>query len=148
MMDTLTKELYEEVTNLLHDMGTPAHIKGHYYLRSAILEVYDHPELLKNMMNGLYATIAEAYDTTPSCVERSIRNAVEATLDRGDVDFLYSVFRNTISKNKGKPTNREFIMMVVDAAYVACFVLLAECMAAVRGCLITEKFRMYSKLFS
>ena len=94
MMDTLTKELYEEVTNLLHDMGTPAHIKGHYYLRSAILEVYDHPELLKNMMNGLYATIAEAYDTTPSCV------------------------------------------------------VLAECMAAVRGCLITEKFRMYSKLFS
>lgn len=78
MMDTLTKELYEEVTNLLHDMGTPAHIKGHYYLRSAILEVYAHPELLKNMMNGLYATIAEAYDTTPSCVERSIRNAVEA----------------------------------------------------------------------
>lgn len=66
MMDTLTKELYEEVTNLLHDMGTPAHIKGHYYLRSAILEVYAHPELLKNMMNGLYATIAEAYDTTPS----------------------------------------------------------------------------------
>ena len=53
MMDTLTKELYEEVTNLLHDMGTPAHIKGHYYLRSAILEVYAHPELLKNMMNGL-----------------------------------------------------------------------------------------------
>ena len=52
MMDTLTKELYEEVTNLLHDMGTPAHIKGHYYLRSAILEVYAHPELLKNMMNG------------------------------------------------------------------------------------------------
>ena len=52
MMDTLTKELYEEVTNLLHDMGTPAHIKGHYYLRSAILEVYDHPELLKNMMNS------------------------------------------------------------------------------------------------
>ena len=48
MMDTLTKELYEEVTNLLHDMGTPAHIKGHYYLRSAILEVYAHPELLKN----------------------------------------------------------------------------------------------------
>ena len=118
MMDTLTKELYEEVTNLLHDMGTPAHIKGHYYLRSAILEVYAHPELLKNMMNGLYATIAEAYDTTPSCVERSIRNAVEATLDRGDVDFLYSVFRNTISKNKGKPTNREFIMMVVDVLRV------------------------------
>ena len=103
MMDTLTKELYEEVTNLLHDMGTPAHIKGHYYLRSAILEVYAHPELLKNMMNGLYATIAEAYDTTPSCVERSIRNAVEATLDRGDV---------------------------------ACFVLLAECMAAVRDALL------------
>lgn len=99
-------------------MGTPAHIKGHYYLRSAILEVYAHPELLKNMMNGLYATIAEAYDTTPSCVERSIRNAVEATLDRGDVDFLYSVFRNTISKNKGKPTNREFIMMVVDVLRV------------------------------
>ena len=118
MMDTLTKELYEEVTNLLHDMGTPAHIKGHYYLRSAIPEVYAHPELLKNMMNGLYATIAEAYDTTPSCVERSIRNAVEATLDRGDVDFLYSVFRNTISKNKGKPTNREFIMMVVDVLRV------------------------------
>ena len=74
--------------------------------------------LQKNMMNGLYATIAEAYDTTPSCVERSIRNAVEATLDRGDVDFLYSVFRNTISKNKGKPTNREFIMMVVDVLRV------------------------------
>ena len=68
MMDTLTKELYEEVTNLLHDMGTPAHIKGHYYLRSAILEVYAHPELLKNMMNGLYATIAEAYDAKyPQC---------------------------------------------------------------------------------
>ncbi|MCR0265364.1 sporulation initiation factor Spo0A C-terminal domain-containing protein [[Clostridium] innocuum] len=118
MTDTLTKELYEETTNLLHDMGTPAHIKGHYYLRTAILEVYFHPELLKNMMNGLYALIADTYDTTSSCVERSIRNAVEATLDRGDVDFLYSVFRNTISKNKGKPTNREFIMMVVDVLRV------------------------------
>lgn len=118
MTDTLTKDLYEEITNLLHDMGTPAHIKGHYYLRIAILEVYFHPELLKNMMNGLYALIADTYDTTSSCVERSIRNAVEATLDRGDVDFLYSVFRNTISKNKGKPTNREFIMMVVDVLRV------------------------------
>ncbi|MCB6566694.1 sporulation initiation factor Spo0A C-terminal domain-containing protein, partial [Desulfovibrio desulfuricans] len=80
MTDTLTKDLYEEITNLLHDMGTPAHIKGHYYLRTAILEVYFHPELLKNMMNGLYALIADTYDTTSSCVERSIRNAVEATL--------------------------------------------------------------------
>ena len=117
-MDTFAKELYGEVTDLLHDMGTPAHIKGHYYLRSAIMEVYFNPQLLKNMMNGLYTTIANTYDTTPSCVERSIRNAVEATLDRGDVEFLYSIFRNTISKNKGKPTNREFIMMVVDVLRV------------------------------
>ena len=101
MTDTLTKDLYEEITNLLHDMGTPAHIKGHYYLRTAILEVYFHPELLKNMMNGLYALIADTYDTTSSCVERSIRNAVEATLDRGDVDFLYSVIQSAkIKENR------------------------------------------------
>ena len=61
MMDTLTKELYEEVTNLLHDMGTPAHIKGHYYLRSAILEVYAHPELLKNMMNEGHAGFQDVF---------------------------------------------------------------------------------------
>lgn len=107
-------DLRVEVTAMLRQMGTPAHLKGYYYLRDAVLLVYDDSLLLDNMIKGLYKKVAQSHGTTPFSVERAIRNAIEITMDRGNTDYVYTIFSSTISKHKGKPTNREFIMSVVD----------------------------------
>lgn len=112
------KILIEEITEMLHDMGTPTHIKGHRYIRTAILISYHDDEILNHMMNGLYFQIAKMYQTTPSCVERGIRSAIEITWDRGDPKYLYMMFKNTIHGKRAKPTNKEFITMMVDKLHI------------------------------
>lgn len=108
------KALLIRITSLLHRIGTPAHIKGHNYLRSAIIRVYMDESYLGNMMSRLYPDLAEEYNTSLSCVERGIRNAVELSWNRGDVDVLNEIFGNTISYSRSKPTNSEFIAMISD----------------------------------
>lgn len=102
------------ITNFLHSVGVPAHIKGYHYLRKAIDLGYRNQEYLEMITKMLYPTIAEEFETTPLRVERAIRHAIETAWDRGDVDTLNSVFGYTISRNKGKPTNSEFIALAVD----------------------------------
>lgn len=115
MMATQTKDnAYLAVITLLKQMGTPAHIKGYNYLRDSILYAYEDSTLLNNMIKGLYKVVADKHKTTAFCVERDIRTAVEITVNRGDFNYLYSIFGNTISKDKGKPTNREFIMAIIE----------------------------------
>ena len=106
--------LKQIVTNMLHEIGTPAHIKGYNYIRSAILMCVKEPELVNAITKRLYPEIAKKYETTGSRVERAIRHAIEVAWDRGDVDVLNSYFGSTIDNKRGKPTNSEFIAMLAE----------------------------------
>ncbi|KJS22465.1 MAG: chemotaxis protein CheY [Clostridiaceae bacterium BRH_c20a] len=108
------KNLEVEVTNIIHQMGVPAHIKGYQYLRDAILFVINEVNLLGAVTKELYPMIAEKYSTTPSRVERAIRHAIELAWDRGNVEMMNKFFGYTINLDRGKPTNSEFIAMVAD----------------------------------
>lgn len=108
------ENIESEVTRVMHDIGVPAHIKGHEYLRTAILMVVDNVDHLNGVTKSLYPTVAEKYRTTPSRVERAIRHAIEVAWGRGKLDTLQNVFGYTINISKGKPTNSEFIAMIAD----------------------------------
>lgn len=102
------------VSNMLHEIGVPAHIRGYAYMRDAIKMVIDNPDLLGGITKDLYPNIAQKYNTTPSRVERAIRHGIEVAWSRGRVETLDMIFGYTIDQNKGKPTNSEFIAMVAD----------------------------------
>lgn len=107
------------VTDMLHEIGVPAHIKGYRFLRDAILMVIEDPELINAVTKELYPNIAAKNDTTASRVERAIRHAIEVAWDRGDLDVLDSYFGSTIHSLRGKPTNSEFIAMLSDKVILA-----------------------------
>ena len=102
------------VTNLIHEIGVPAHIKGYQFLREAIMKVVNNIDILNQITKQLYPEIAEKYGTTPSRVERAIRHAIEVAWGRGQTDTVESIFGYTVSAAKGKPTNSEFIAMLAD----------------------------------
>lgn len=103
-----------KVTQILHEIGVPAHIKGYHYLRDSIIMSVEHPEIINAVTKQLYPSVAKKYETTSSRVERAIRHAIEVAWDRGDVDVLNSYFGYTIHNDRGKPTNSEFIAMISD----------------------------------
>lgn len=109
-----SSDMEVEVTNIIHDVGVPAHIKGHQYLRDAIVFAMKDNEMLNGITKVLYPAVAEKYHTTPSRVERAIRHAIEVAWGRGKIDTLQNVFGYTINMGKGKPTNSEFIAMIAD----------------------------------
>ncbi len=102
------------ITEILHQIGVPAHIKGYHYLRDSILMCVRDPNVINAVTKQLYPSVAARYSTTPSRVERAIRHAIEVAWDRGDVDVLNSYFGYTIHNSRGKPTNSEFIAMISD----------------------------------
>lgn len=107
-------DLESEITNIIHEIGVPAHIKGYMYLREAITMVVNDVELLSAVTKELYPSIAKKYNTTASRVERAIRHAIEVAWSRGQVETINKIFGYTIHNGKGKPTNSEFIAMVAD----------------------------------
>jgi len=102
------------VTNIIHELGVPAHIKGYQYLREAIIMVIKDIDVINQITKQLYPEIARKFRTTPSRVERAIRHAIEVAWARGQQDAVESIFGYTISAAKGKPTNSEFIAMIAD----------------------------------
>lgn len=102
------------VTNIIHGVGVPAHIKGYQYLREAIIMVVNDIEVINQITKSLYPQIAQKFGTTPSRVERAIRHAIEVAWGRGEVDLMENIFGYTVSAAKGKPTNSEFIAMIAD----------------------------------
>lgn len=102
------------VTDILHQIGVPAHIKGYHYLRTSIILSINNRDIINHITKELYPGVAREYKTTPTRVERAIRHAIEVAWDRGDVDVLNSYFGYTIHNQKGKPTNSEFIAMIAD----------------------------------
>ena len=103
-----------QVTEILHQIGVPAHIIGYHYLRDSIIMAIETPEIINAVTKQLYPSVAKKYETTSSRVERAIRHAIEVAWDRGDVDILNSYFGYTIHNTRGKPTNSEFIAMISD----------------------------------
>ncbi len=108
------KTLEEVITEMIHDVGVPAHIKGYQYLREAILMSVEDMDMLNSVTKILYPEVAKKYKTTPSRVERAIRHAIEVAWSRGKVDTIEEMFGYTISQGKGKPTNSEFIALITD----------------------------------
>ena len=108
------EDLTVVITEILHQIGVPAHIKGYQYLRDAIIMVIREPEMLNSITKILYPTIAKRNQTTPSRVERAIRHAIEVAWSRGNMDIINSLFSYTVSTGKGKPTNSEFIALIAD----------------------------------
>lgn len=102
------------VSEIMHQIGVPAHIKGYMYLREAIILSINNTDMMGSVTKLLYPTVAKTYKTTSSRVERAIRHAIEVAWDRGDVDVLSSYFGYTIQSSRGKPTNSEFIAMIAD----------------------------------
>ena len=102
------------VTNIIHEVGVPAHIKGYQYLREAIMMVVNNIDIINQITKQLYPDIAVKYHTTPSRVERAIRHAIEVAWTRGQTETVDNIFGYTISAAKGKPTNSEFIAMIAD----------------------------------
>lgn len=108
------QSLEEDVTEMIHEVGVPAHIKGYQYLREAIIMSVNNMDMLNSITKVLYPGIAKKYQTTPSRVERAIRHAIEVAWSRGKMDTLDELFGYTISNGKGKPTNSEFIALITD----------------------------------
>ena len=107
-------DIYNTITELMKSFGIPAHIKGYRYIREAIIMGYNDPKCLECVTKILYPNVAKACDTTPSRTERAIRHAIEVAWDRCDVDVLSEYFGYTVNPYRGKPTNSEFIAMIVD----------------------------------
>jgi two-component system response regulator (stage 0 sporulation protein A) len=103
-----------EITEILHQIGVPAHIKGYHYLRDAIMMAVEDMDVLNAITKILYPTVAKRHQTTSSRVERAIRHAIEVAWSRGKIDILDKLFGYTVSNGKGKPTNSEFIALVAD----------------------------------
>lgn len=102
------------VTDVIHEIGVPAHIKGYQYLREAIILTINDMDVINAVTKVLYPEVAKKFGTTPSRVERAIRHAIEVAWDRGDLETLQKFFGYTVSNVKGKPTNSEFIAMIAD----------------------------------
>ena len=107
-------DLEKDVTDMMHEIGVPAHIKGYQYLREAIMMSVEDPAMISSITKILYPTIAKRFQTTPSRVERAIRHAIEVAWSRGRMETLDAMFGYTIDTGKGKPTNSEFIALIAD----------------------------------
>ena len=107
-------QLQLDITDIIHDIGIPAHIKGYHYLRDAIILAVRDVDMINSITKILYPTIAKKYNTTPSRVERAIRHAIEVAFCRGKLETIDELFKYTVNNKKGKPTNSEFIALIAD----------------------------------
>lgn len=106
--------LQKSITNMLHELGMPSHIKGYQYIREGISMIYNNPEIIGGITKELYPDIASKFDTTVSRVERAIRHVIEVSWNRGNWDYMEEIFGHSVDIDKAKPTNSEFIVTVAD----------------------------------
>jgi len=111
---TKTRDLNTDVTNIMHEMGIPAHVRGYHYLRKAIIMAQNNTSLLSALTKELYPMVAKEFNTTPSKVERAIRHAIQLTCDKGNVEMLHDIFGHTMNINRGKLTNGQFMSTITD----------------------------------
>lgn len=113
-IDLMHQNLQISITNVLHELGVPSHIKGYQYIREGISIIYDKPAVIGGITKELYPTIANKFGTTTSRVERAIRHAIEVSWNRGDWDLMEEIFGHSVDIDKAKPTNSEFIVTIAD----------------------------------
>lgn len=113
-LDLYHHNLQISITNILHELGVPSHIKGYQYIREGISIIYDRPEVIGGITKELYPEIADRYETTVSRVERAIRHAIEVSWNRGNWDLMEEIFGHSVDIDKAKPTNSEFIVTIAD----------------------------------
>jgi len=113
-IDIYHNNLQISITNILHQLGVPSHIKGYQYIREGVTLLYDNPSLIGGITKELYPSIATKFDTTTSRVERAIRHAIEVSWNRGNWDLMEEIFGHSVDIDKAKPTNSEFIVTVAD----------------------------------
>ena len=113
-IDLYKHNLQISITNVLHELGVPSHIKGYQYIREGISIVYDNPDVVGGITKELYPEIADKYDTTVSRVERAIRHAIEVSWNRGSWDLMEEIFGHSVDIDKAKATNSEFIVTIAD----------------------------------
>ncbi len=113
-IDLFHNNLQKSITNTLHELGVPSHIKGYQYIREGITLVYQRPGLVGGITKELYPEIAKKYSTTVSRVERAIRHAIEVSWNRGNWQLMEEIFGHSVDIDKAKPTNSEFIVTVAD----------------------------------
>ncbi|MBR4733952.1 MAG: sporulation initiation factor Spo0A C-terminal domain-containing protein [Lachnospiraceae bacterium] len=102
------------ITNIMLEMGIPAHLKGYHYLRDAILLSGKDVEVVTSVTKLLYPTVARRYKTTGQKVERAIRNAIEVSWSRGNDETFVNLFGYSSSNGKTRPTNSEYIARIAD----------------------------------
>ena len=112
--DTAEQNIENDVTEIIREIGIPAHIKGYQYIREGIIMSIRDINMLNYITKLLYPSIAKKYKTTSSSVERAIRHAIEVAWARGKIDVIENMFGYTVSAGKGKPTNSEFIALIAD----------------------------------
>lgn len=108
------KDISIRITEIMHQIGVPAHIKGYLYLREAIEMVTKEIELLGAITKELYPMVAKKFNTTPSRVERAIRHAIEVSWERGNTKAINNIFGHSVTTESGKPTNSQFIAKIAD----------------------------------
>ena len=108
------KELQIHISDVLHSLGVPSHIKGYEYIREGIGLMYNKPSMIGAITKEMYPAIAVKYNTTSSRVERAIRHAIEVSWTRGDYDLMEDIFGHSVDYDKAKPTNSEFIATLAD----------------------------------
>lgn len=108
------KDISVRITEIMHQIGVPAHIKGYLYLRAAIEMVVKNIELLGAITKELYPLVAKQFNTTPSRVERAIRHAIEVSWERGNIKAINNIFGHSVTTESGKPTNSQFIAKIAD----------------------------------
>ena len=114
LIELQDKGIQIQVTNILHALGIPSHIKGYQYIRSAILMVYDNPSFIGGITKELYPDLSIKFNTSISRVERAIRHAIEVSWLRGDIDLMEEIFGHSVDIDRAKPTNSEFIVTIAD----------------------------------
>ena len=113
-IDLFHNNLQKSITNILHELGVPSHIKGYQYIRESISLVYERPEIVGGITKELYPEVAKKFNTTVSRVERAIRHAIEVSWNRGNWQLMEEIFGHSVDIDKAKPTNSEFIITVAD----------------------------------
>ncbi len=106
--------IYDKVAEMLKKLGIAPDKNGFHYLRKAIYECYLEPSLLTSITKEIYPMLAVSFNKKESCIERSIRSAIETGWDRGNYEYSNELFQNCVDYYKTKPTNGEFISIIVD----------------------------------
>ena len=102
------------ITEIMLEVGVPAHLKGYHYLRDAILLTGRDMEVVTSVTKLLYPAIAKRFKTTDQKVERAIRNAIEVSWNRGNAETFEKVFGYSVLSGRPRPTNSEYIARVAD----------------------------------